>query len=73
MSTKTQGRSGVRTRRNLAEFDAADPYQPRLDPGEVAACTGCQAVYQRRHWFFDHEAYVREEEHLPRADDLPVV
>ena len=60
MSTKTQGRGGVRTRRNLAEFDAADPYQPRLSPGEVAACTGCQAVYQRRHWFFDHEAYIRE-------------
>ena len=60
MSTKTQGRGSVRTRRNLAEFDAADPYQPRLDPGEVAACTACQAVYQRRHWFFDHDAYVRE-------------
>lgn len=59
MSTKTQGRGGIRTRRNLAAFAAADPYQPRLDPGEVAACTACQAVYQRRHWFFDHDAYVR--------------
>lgn len=60
MSTKTQGRGSVKTRRNLAEFNATDPYQPRFDPGEVAACTECQALYQRRHWFFDHDAYVRE-------------
>lgn len=60
MSIKMKGRGSIRTRRNLAEFDASDPYQPQLDPGEVAACTGCQAVYQRRHWFFDHDTYVRE-------------
>lgn len=60
MSTRVPGRGNVKTRRNLAEFNATDPYQPRLDPGEVAACTECQAVYQRRHWFFDHDAYVRE-------------
>jgi NMD protein affecting ribosome stability and mRNA decay len=57
MSTKRAGRGSVRTRRNLAEFDASDPYQPRVDPGEVAACTECHALYQRRHWFFDEEAY----------------
>src|SRR5215813_4728854 len=60
MSTKPSGRGTVKTRRNLAEFSATDPYQPRLDPGEVAACTECQAVYQRRHWFFDHDTFVRE-------------
>jgi NMD protein affecting ribosome stability and mRNA decay len=60
MSTKSHSRGGVKTRRNLAEFDATDPYQPRLDPGEVAVCTGCEAVYQRRHWFIDHNAYIRE-------------
>jgi NMD protein affecting ribosome stability and mRNA decay len=60
MSTKSQGRGSVKTRRNLAEFNATDPYQPRLDPGEVAVCTGCEAVYQRRHWVLDHDAYVRE-------------
>jgi NMD protein affecting ribosome stability and mRNA decay len=60
MSTKPPGRGTVRTRRNLAEFDSTDPYQPRLDPGEVAVCTECHALYQRRHWFFDKEAYMRE-------------
>ena len=60
MSTKAPGRGSVKTRRNLAEFNATDPYLPRLGPGEVAACTECQALYQRRHWFFDHDAYVRE-------------
>jgi NMD protein affecting ribosome stability and mRNA decay len=60
MSTKTQGRGNVKTRRNLAEVDAHDPYQPRLAPGEVAACTECKALYQRRHWFFDADAYMRE-------------
>src|SRR5689334_10557911 len=60
MSTKSHGRGSVKTRRNLAEFDATDPYQPRLDPGEVAACTSCEAMYQRRHWVIDHDAYIRE-------------
>lgn len=60
MSKKSPSHSNVRTRRNLAEFDASDPYQPRLDPGEVAVCTECHAIYQRRHWFFDHDTYVRE-------------
>lgn len=60
MSTKTHGRGNVKTRRNLAEVDAHDPYQPRLAPGEVAACTECRALYQRRHWFFDADAYMRE-------------
>ena len=57
MSTKRPGRA-VQVRRNLA--DSTDPYQPRFDPGEVAACTGCHALYQRRHWFFDADAYFRE-------------
>jgi NMD protein affecting ribosome stability and mRNA decay len=60
MSNKSPSHSTTRTRRNLAEFNARDPYQPRLDPGEVAACTECHAVYQRRHWFFDHDTYIRE-------------
>src|SRR5215813_3777651 len=57
MSTKRPGRA-VRVRRNLA--DSTDPYLPRIDPGEVAACSECHALYQRRHWFFDTEAYFRE-------------
>jgi hypothetical protein len=54
MSTKRSGRT-VRIRRNLAE--STDPYLPHLDPGEVAACTECHALYQRRHWCIDEEAY----------------
>lgn len=57
MSTKRPGRA-VRVRRNLAE--STDPYLPRLNPGEVAACSECHALYQRRHWFFDADAYFRE-------------
>jgi hypothetical protein len=57
MSNKRPGRA-VRVRRNLVE--SGDPYLPRLDPGEVAACTECHALYQRRHWFFDAAAYFRE-------------
>jgi NMD protein affecting ribosome stability and mRNA decay len=57
MSTKRPGRA-VRVRRNLVE--STDPYLPRLDPGEVAACTECHALYRRRHWFFDEDAYLRE-------------
>src|SRR5436190_593876 len=48
----------VRIRRNLLE--STDPYLPRLNPGEVAACSECHALYQRRHWFFDADAYFRE-------------
>ncbi|MGE0824866.1 MAG: BCAM0308 family protein [Candidatus Binatia bacterium] len=57
MSTKDAGRSNVHTRRNLAEFTGTDPYAPKVDPGNVLLCTQCQAIYQRRHWFFDAEAY----------------
>jgi NMD protein affecting ribosome stability and mRNA decay len=57
MSTKVRGRGNVHTRRNLAEFDANDPYAPRVNPGETAICTECHALYERRHWFFDEEAY----------------
>jgi len=61
MSNKRPGRRGGRAvpvRQNLPE--STDPYQLRLDPGEVAACTECHALYQRRHWFFDADAYLRE-------------
>jgi NMD protein affecting ribosome stability and mRNA decay len=57
MSTKRPGRA-VHVRQNLPE--STDPYQPHFDPGEVAACTQCHALYQRRHWVFDADAYVRE-------------
>ncbi len=57
MSTKHAERGTIHTRRNLAEFDTHDPYNPRVDPGEVAVCTQCHALYQRRHWFFDEELY----------------
>jgi len=57
MSTKARGRGNIHTRRNLAEFDANDPYTPHFDPGETAVCTECHALYERRHWFFDEEAY----------------
>lgn len=58
---KSGGRRGgqaVPVRQNLPE--STDPYQLRLDPGEVAACTECHALYQRRHWFFDDDAYMRD-------------
>ena len=54
MSTKRSGQA-PRTRRNLAS--STDPYLPRRDPGEIEACSQCHALYQRRHWFFDEEAY----------------
>jgi hypothetical protein len=57
MSTKRPGRA-VRVRHNLIE--PTDPYQLRFDPGEIAACTECHALYQRRHWFFDADAFFRE-------------
>ena len=60
MSAKTRGRGNVHTRRNIAEFDANDPYAPRLEASQVAVCTECRAIYQRRHWFFDDVAYMRE-------------
>lgn len=53
-----RGGKGIHVRQNLPE--STDPYQPRFDPGEVAACTACHALYQRRHWFFDADAYLRE-------------
>lgn len=60
MSTKRSERGNIHTRRNVAQFDATDPYSPRVDPGEVAVCTECHALYQRRHWFFDEELYFHE-------------
>ena len=46
-----------RIRRNVQQF--GDPYLPRLNQGEVAVCTGCHAVYHRRHWFFDDAVFMR--------------
>lgn len=45
----------VRTRRNVQQY--GDPYLPDLDPGEIAVCTGCRAIFRRRHWFFDKALY----------------
>lgn len=41
----------IRTRRNLQQY--GDPYLPKMNPGEIAVCTSCHAIFQRRHWFFD--------------------
>jgi NMD protein affecting ribosome stability and mRNA decay len=57
MSTKHAERGTIHTRRNVAEFNAQDPYATRVNPGEVAVCTECHALYQRRHWFYDEELY----------------
>jgi NMD protein affecting ribosome stability and mRNA decay len=57
MAKTTKGRLPNRIRRNLERY--GDPYLPKLAPGEVAVCTRCRAVYQRRHWFFDKELFGR--------------
>lgn len=46
-----------RIRRNVQQY--GDPYLPKLNHGETAVCTRCHALYQRRHWFFDEEAFKR--------------
>ena len=46
----------VRIRRNIQKY--GDPYLPNRDPGETALCTGCHALFRRRHWFFDEELYL---------------
>jgi NMD protein affecting ribosome stability and mRNA decay len=46
-----------RIRRNVQQF--GDPYLPKLNHGEVAVCTVCHAIYHRRHWFFDADAFKR--------------
>ena len=46
-----------RIRRNVQQY--GDPYLPKLDRGEVAVCTRCHAIYQRRHWFFDEDLFNR--------------
>ncbi len=48
-------RGPVRIRRNIQQF--GDPYLPDIDPGEIAVCTGCHAIFRRRHWFFDDVLY----------------
>ncbi len=46
-----------RIRRNVQQY--GDPYIPKLNQGEIAVCTRCHGVYQRRHWLFDEELYTR--------------
>jgi hypothetical protein len=45
----------VRIRRNVQQN--GDPYLPDINPGEIAVCTGCHAIFRRRHWFFDETLY----------------
>jgi NMD protein affecting ribosome stability and mRNA decay len=52
--TKRKGRP-VRTRRNVHQY--GDPYLPKINPGEIAVCTTCHAIFRRRHWFFDDDVY----------------
>lgn len=47
----------VRVRRNVHQY--GDPYLPNADPGEMAACTSCHAIFRRRHWLFDDMLYRR--------------
>ena len=47
----------TRIRRNVQQY--GDPYIPKLNQGELAVCTRCHALYQRRHWFFDEELFNR--------------
>jgi NMD protein affecting ribosome stability and mRNA decay len=44
-----------RIRRNVQQY--GDPYLSKVNPGELAVCTGCHAIYQRRHWHFDEDLY----------------
>jgi NMD protein affecting ribosome stability and mRNA decay len=53
MSNKKGG--PVRTRRNVQQY--GDPYLPKLNPGEIAVCKDCHAIFQRRHWFFNENLY----------------
>ena len=53
MSQKKAG--PVRTRRNVQQY--GDPYLPKINHGEIAVCTVCRAIFQRRHWFFDDALY----------------
>lgn len=49
--TKKKKAGPVRTRRNIQRY--GDPYLLKLNPGEVAVCKSCRAIFRRRHWFFD--------------------
>ncbi len=44
-----------RIRRNVQQY--GDPYLSKVNHGEVAVCTRCHAIYQRRHWLFDEQVY----------------
>ena len=52
--TKRKG-APVRIRRNVHQY--GDPYLPKINPGEIAVCTTCHAIFRRRHWFFDDDFY----------------
>jgi NMD protein affecting ribosome stability and mRNA decay len=54
--SKPQG-GPARVRRNVHRF--GDPYLPDFNPGETAICTGCRAIFRRRHWLLDEETYRR--------------
>jgi NMD protein affecting ribosome stability and mRNA decay len=46
-----------RIRHNVQQY--GDPYIPKVNQGEVAVCTRCHAIYQRRHWSLDEDLYNR--------------
>jgi NMD protein affecting ribosome stability and mRNA decay len=46
-----------RIRRNVQQY--GDPYLPTFDPGEVAVCRICHAIFQRRHWSFNEREFRR--------------
>ncbi len=44
-----------------------DPYLPREGRHEMAICTTCKAIYQKKRWFFD-EALYRQNIDLPTTN-----
>jgi len=52
-------RKGTPERPRGYERQYHDPYLPHLGPGETAVCTGCHAVFLRRHWRFDEPLYTQ--------------
>ncbi len=57
MAKRMKGQPPNRIRRNLEQY--GDPYLPKVGPGEMAVCTRCHAIYQRRHWSFNEELFTR--------------
>jgi NMD protein affecting ribosome stability and mRNA decay len=52
--SKPQG-GPARVRRSVHRY--GDPYLPDFNPGETAICTGCHAIFRRRHWLLDEAEY----------------